>query len=260
MQFLELIKKNKLPVIIAIVAIIAGILGAIYYLDSSNKNIPPSNSTLGSNLKGYSDLKQKTNQLSEDSTIAQTPLYTRLIKTLSVLEDNKSTDENKYRALTDVDKFLQSLYADTNNHKLYILHYDLVSFAEANFPKLYKKIDFAMNCLDPICADSKQPEQISGIIEQLKQSDFPEDIKTSAIKDVINTGYYSDKDLLTKAGNYLVLANIIRSYSNFTKTGANTTISDNLYNFVKLYYPEQFKKLTKTPAATSGGLIKKGDY
>lgn len=259
MQLFNFYKNKKVSFILLLAVLVIILTGFIYYINFTDRQV--SNTAVGNNLIGYREFRQKTNQLvAQNPLIAKAPFFTRFINALSIVEDKNSADENKYKALTDADKFLQSLYADTNNHKLYILHDDLASFTDKNFPKLYKKRDFAINCMDSICADSKQPEQITGIIEQLKQSDFPKDVKNSAIKDIINTGYYSNKDLLTKAANYLILASIINSYSSFTTTGANLKISDSLYNFVKSYYPEQFEKLIKTPAATSSGLVRQGDY
>lgn len=258
MQLFNFYKNKKVSFILLLVVLVIILTGFIYYINFTDGQV--SNTAVGNNLIGYQEFKQKANQLAQDPSIAKTPLYARFVQTLSVLEDKSSTDENKYKALTNAGNFLQSLYADTNNHDLYLFNSNLASFTQKNFPKLYKKSDFLINCMDSICADSKQPEQITGIIEQLKQSDFPEDVKNSSIKDIVNTGYYSDKNLLTKAANYLILASIINSYSSFTKTGVNVKISDSLYNFVKSYYPEQFEKLTKTPAATSSGLIRQEDY
>jgi hypothetical protein len=258
MNILNNFNEPKKPIfILTFCLIILILLGSIYYVNSLNHNLT---NYATNNLKGYENLMQKINTIKSDPQIASQPLLNRMFQKMQLMENPKSSDKDRYNDLIMADKFMQTLYAYTNNHSLYVLNGDFKQFGNNNFPKQYKPTDFNINCMDLVCADSKQPKQLTIILNDIYQSDFPKEIKDSMSRNIQNTSYYSDKDLLLKASGYLTLAAVIRNnYSSFSKSGTNVIIANNLYDFVKNYYPEQFKKITQAPGAVASGLIKKED-
>ncbi|MCL4353340.1 hypothetical protein M1615_02590 [Patescibacteria group bacterium] len=249
MRAFEVLKKNKKPVIIIIVvAVIIIALTLIYYLNYSSKSNSPtlstSNSTPGSDLKGYPELMQNVNSLRSDNTLAQAPLFSRIINSLQIVGNSKSTEQERYNALVNADGLLENLYNTTNNHKLYSIPGDFSDFAKINFPKLYKDSDFfPVYCIDPSCAQSPQPQAILNIVNEIKNSNVPEVVKTTFVQDILNPGYLQNSFLNTKIFAYTIVANNLKNSGALTKAGLNEKLYNELTDYVKTTYPEEYNKI-----------------
>lgn len=256
MYFVDLFKKNKVALItLSLVVLIILLLGTLYYLSSSEGIFLKNSNTAGSDLKNYTILKAKINSITSDTYLGNQPLFSKIISKLNIVENKQNSEEKRYQGISDAAFYLQAFYSSTNNPKLYPLISSFDIFAKENFPKYYEKRDFVYYCQDQTCAESPQPQEIKNIIEEIKASDFPEEVKQSTVRSLLNVGYLSKKDSETKFYKYLLIAQIVRGYSDFTKTGVNTKIADTIYNYAISAFPENYKELLKSPRATQSGLI-----
>ncbi len=211
------------------------VLGINYYLDHEKEK--------AKELNGHETLKEAIANVNSDPAMANNNQFTRFVEAFNMAYSSSSkSNQERYNSLTDSASFLQGAYSATNNPKLYKLSGYLDEFAKENFVSLYKKIDFSYYCQDPTCADSTQPREISDITKEIEESDFPDYVKKSTSRDIINVGYISDKEKTVKALSYLFIADTIESYSNFSPSKENLKIASDLKKFVEKTYPEEFRK------------------
>ena len=116
------------------------------------------------------------------------------------------------------------------------------NFVEPNFGK---DAEFNPPCLDPICADRPQPEAIMAVINQIQEADLPESLKHDHIKDLTNYGYFTKDYDETRAQAYLFTAADILNNESYIKAGINKTISDQIIEYVKKDFPEEYIKATE---------------
>lgn len=252
MHVIAFFKKNwKINLIILIFTIILILTFVIYYF-----NITTFNQSSTPSFKGYTELKTRVIEIGKDTEISSQPLYSRFVNKLKVLENPNITDKERYKNLQDSFMLLRVLYSETNNSKLYSFEEYFGNFVKDNFPKLYKKSDFTFFCQDPACAGtSPQPSEILTIVEEIKNSDFPDPVKNSTIKDLLNIGYLPNQDKSDKFGNYAFMANLIKNYGSFSKTNVNEKISNDIFRFLQKTFPTQYEDALKSPQASKSGII-----
>lgn len=234
------IKKFKvLFFAFSLIIFIVLLLSTIFILNSSQVN--KNNST----LSGYPELKQKIiNTISENQK--DTPLSSRVIKELSKIEDQKTSEKDKYIALASTTSFLANLYRLNNNNKYYqLINNDMNIFAKKNLFKYYNKDDFTAQCMDKSCTDHNQPPQLDNIIKEIKLSDFPQEVKDSLITDLTNTGYRPSSLKKGTVGIYWTLADMTKTNTWFSSSSANLRIADDIYKLIEENYPDEYKVFIK---------------
>jgi len=169
-----------------------------------------------------------------------------LFRNTSSLSDQKA----KYRDFKAGTSDLQMLYSITGQSYMYkILNEDLAVFAKKHFPESYEEEMFIYPCQDPECADSRQPPEIISIINELKSSDFPEIYKDLYERNLLNTGYEPSDDKHLKAFQYYSTAKSIALSSDLSPSGAHTTISNKLFEFIKNNYPQDYEQFKRSEEA-----------
>ncbi len=254
MQFVNIIKKNKIALSVFILIVVIIILGiSIYWANNSNKTVSVSS------LKGYSALKQKISnlaknepELEQDALYQKTASYTQQIASSSK-KDSYDNTARGYDSLT-------SLYSITSNPKLVPIIKAYSLFAKENFPSEYKSSQFVYLCQDPTCAETPQPPEILKIIDEIKQSDFPKQVQKDTAQNLLTTGYLPKANEEQKFNEYLFMVQALRNYGEFSKSGENIKISDELYNFVKKAFPKNFESIKNSVVGTQSGLLKPEDF
>ena len=243
------VTKNPLKIVIlSTLILIVIVIFSIYYLESYKK---PSSTTLNAiQLKNYDEIRQKIGVVLNDPKYSLNPNdKNRIISRLNILENKKSKPEEAYLATKEIALFLSSAYSDTNNPKYRELAQEVGDFAKINFAKQYNKNNFDLACQDSTCAENPQPQEILEIISDINNSDFPEYIKMSLTKDILNVGYLPDSLRQDKAQIYLILIDDIVSYNSLSTSGAGERIHLKFSEYIQKEYPdelEQFKKKIET--------------
>lgn len=241
-QVVYFFARNKVIILlIGLVILIVFLTSFIFYLNS-----PKNQSTISSSqIQAANVLKQKVDSiLSADSKASGLNEGTRLDQKFNIVEDTSTSEKEKFDALAIIADFSQSLYSSTNNPKLYsYINTDLINYAKKYFPKFYNNSNFVYPCQDTSCEDSPQPKEILKIIDEINASDFPDQVKKDLSRDLINTGYRSQKEEIGKFNQYLIIASNIKNNSWFSKTGETLKIAQDLENFIKETYPREYKNL-----------------
>lgn len=239
--------NNKLLIIVLLILLITLIIGSIYYLQQSTSS--PSAQSVTVNLKGYNEFRQKIEFLNDPNAASGSAvIYGRVITALKVLEDNKSSQKDKYDALVEAVAFVQSLYGYSNDPKLYPLISDFSVFAKENFPNLYKEHDFYYPCQDPSCATTPTPKEISDIIDEINNSNIDQEIKDTYVKNLMNATYLPTKtnpQLLDAVTSYYISATFIKEDGAFTKAGLNEKFYNEIIVYLNKTYPDEFKQILK---------------
>ena len=117
MSIFDLIKKNKVKVLLAcLVVLVVGLVASILWLEQApqNKNITKSSSS----LKNYDSLKAEFVSLGENSGIGETASYQRAMQHFTALENNSLSEKQKFDEIIKTIDFLMDLYSVTNNPKV----------------------------------------------------------------------------------------------------------------------------------------------
>jgi hypothetical protein len=251
MRFVAVFKQYKLLFLIFFLAIlILGSLAAIILLQSSGNKI---------NYQGYDAFLQQVNTVATDPSLNSSPYLSKFTAQLNILSDKNADEGSKYTSLVQAGSQLQFLYTLSSNPKIRNLLDTLNTFAKNNFPTEYQQNQFSYFCQDSGCTDDPPPPTLLKIVDEIRNSDFPTNIKTTNSQHLLSLSYYQKKDAAAKVYRYLGFAYVIRGYAYLTKTGANTQIADNLYNYVKSYYPNEFHTLAAQPSIVKTGFLKPTD-
>jgi hypothetical protein len=244
MHLFSLIRKNKFVVLISILAA-AIILLTVLIIFLNNSGVSNNNKAIDlTQYKGYAQLKQEITGLSSDPQLANSASFNKVVVKLSVIEDKTVSPKDKYTALTLISNNLEDVYVLTNNHKLYSLPADINSFAKENFPTFYKAMDFATtHCVDETCAQSSQPPEILKIADEIKNSTKDEVVKSILTRDLLNPGYLSNNDINTKVSSYIFVINVLKQDQTLKQAGLNDKLFNELLDFVKKTYPDEYKKI-----------------
>lgn len=254
MQVIAVIKRHStLLLALLLVIFIIAVSAEILYLHNSGAL----KTTNKISYVGYDAFKQQIDAASLDSNIKQSPHFTKFINFIQLIQDGSKSEKDRYKTLTQGKTELLYLYTFGSNPKARTLLDALNIFAKTNFPKEYKQIDFSYPCQDPSCSDDPPTQEFLNIINELKSSDFPAPVKNDMAQYLLSLGYYQKSNSVVKAQLLLMAANIIRGYSTLTQTGANTKIADDLYNYAKIHYSNEFEILMKT--ASQSGIFKAGE-
>lgn len=243
MQLSNFFNRNRIRLLILalILLVIPIVTVSIFYLDRSENK---SSVNLSQEAQDTATLKQKIGSiLGEDVSSTKTE-GSRIIQKFETLENPKSSQEDKYKALALIASFTQSLYSDTHNPKLYsFINNDLVNYAKKYFSEFYKEAYFVYSCQDPSCAQNSQPKEILAVIEEIKTSDFPPQVKQTLSEDLLNAGYRSKAETPGKVSQYMLLAQMIKNNKNFSPTGQNLKIAQEIENYVKNTFPKEYEKI-----------------
>jgi hypothetical protein len=250
MRFIGVSNQYKLLFLMFFLAIlILGSLAAIILFKSfSNKN-----------YQGYDAFQQQVNAIATDPNLNKSSYFSKFMSQLDILENKNADEENKYASLAQANSELQLLYSFTGNPKVRNLLDALNTFAKNNFPTQYQQNQFSYYCQDLGCTDDPPPPELLKIVDEIRNSDFPTSVKSVNSQHLLSISYFQKKDVATKVYRYLGFAYAVRGYAYLTKTGANTKIADDLYNYVKSYYPKEFHALATQPGAIRTGLFKPAD-
>jgi len=237
--------NNKLLIIVLLILLIALIIGSIYYLQQAINS--PSTQSLNVHLKGYDEFRQKLEFLNGPNTASGSAvIYGRVITALKVLEDNTTSDKDKYDALAEAVTFVQSEYGYSNDPKLSPLIKEFSIFAKENFPNLYKDEDFSYACQDPTCATTPVPKEISEVIDEINNSNIDPEIKDTYAKNIINATYLPTKtnqQILDAVNSYLIAASVLKSSQNFVNAGLSDKIYNQIRNYLQKTYPNELKEV-----------------
>jgi len=243
MQVSAFIKKNdKFFLFICLVLSILLLIGCIYYISSSNTSGNQTLTTVGSNLKGYTEIKQEiSNLLANAKTDMSSSIRSRIYQKFTILESKNSSPTQGYQAINQITIFISSTYSQTHNPQYRRIINDLDRFAKNNFSKQYNKNDFFTICQDSTCQDEPTPAQIVKIIDEINKSDMPDGVKNSLVLNLTNANYMTKNNRYDKFIVYNFVANQLKSYSIFSPSGANLTIANDLQNFLDVTYPQEKK-------------------
>jgi hypothetical protein len=212
-------------------------LGIIFYLDNS----PRYNTFSQNKLAGYEEIRKQILILNREPSLISNNNYAKFIESLNQLEDTKLSREEKVNKLQNARADLISAYFDTNNNSLYLLQNNLNKFIESNFQELGNLEN--PQCFDEKCAKNPQPKEILDVIDEIKNSSLPQDIKDEDIKYLLNYGYINQEHNYAKAIDYLSMAENIRYSRDYTEAGINLTIYNKIVNYVKNAFPEEYEKI-----------------
>jgi hypothetical protein len=256
MRFIAVLKRySTLLLALLLLIFIIAVSAEILYLH----NFGALKTTNEINYVGYDAFKQQIDAAALDPAIKQSPHFTKFLNFIQPTQDSSKSEKDRYKALTQAKIELLYLYTFGSNPKARTLLDALSIFAKTNFPKEYKQADFSYPCQDPNCSDDKPGQDFLNIISVLKNSDFPTPVKNDMAQYLLSLSYYQKSDSLAKAQFLLMAANNIRGYSTLTQTGANTKIADQLYNYTKSHYPNEFRSLAQKKTASQSGLFKPED-
>jgi hypothetical protein len=231
------IKNKKILLLLTLLILVFILVGSVFLIDNA---LNGSTSTVGGNLKGYAQLKQKFDALAATNQNA----YRTAMEQFNVLEDKKASAKTQYTALAKTAFYLSDDYAKLFNPKIYsLVNKDFAAFAKNNFGSYFKQNDFSIPCQDPTCAESPQPKDIINIINEIKaEPNIPDGDKNAMIGNLTNAGFITGSDY-NKAWNYFMAGQIIRSEDMFTKAGVNDKYANEVQDYIKNKFPDAYKKL-----------------
>lgn len=237
-------KKKKLAVL-ALVLIIVPLALFLLTFDNKLPNIPFVSRlyNAGSDLKGYYQIKSKL----ENLKLNDNSNYGSILNELGVLENKKLTPKERYAALVNISFYFEKIYTRIPNPLVYKLATsDLKIFAEENFKEEFKNSDFLIPCQDPSCAQSKTPDEILKIIDDINSYDkIPSYVKKTHVSNLLYASYYHDTNPRPKISAYLISALEIKNDKDFIAADANKKIFDEIIDFIKNKYPDEYAKLPK---------------
>ncbi len=233
-------KKRKIIIAVFILLVIIAIGLIIIVLPSPNK---PS-IAIKPQLKNYDKLIVAINQINNLST-TQNGEFQKMIEQLRLTENPNLTRDQQFQDLRYAQTALIGAYVTSNDHTLYSLQKTLADFMTLNFPDKKKQV-VEIVCFDPICAP-KQPKMVTDIVSEIKASNTLDVVKQGLAQDLNNASYFPDDDPQRKASNYLLVANAVKYDPDFIKAGINDKIANEILDFIKQTYPEQFAQITLAP-------------
>ncbi len=234
-----LISNTKVVLVFILLIIITSLIGIIFLVDQNGKVNTPSST----NLKSYDSFKNNFNNLNlnKGNSLSET------INQFKVLENPTNSPDIRYGALVQISDSLIKTYIATQNPKIYsFIANDLNIFAKVNFSKNYKQTDFASPCMDPQCEIEPAPKEILSIINEIRSinsSFVSAGNKEGQILNLKSSIYNNSKNRYQKAILYMNAANQIRADEEFQKANLNNKIADEIINFVKNRYPEEYNIL-----------------
>lgn len=222
--------RNK-NIIIFLALIIAALFAIVILFKNNSLNLNPSNN----NYSG--PFSKEFNSLESNSQVVKNPNYERIKKLVITIENTSLSSDEKYKNLVDAHQRLYRLYADTNDNTLYQLNTELSNFAKSNYSKNYKSEDFYLDCLDPKCSDSPQPEEILTIIDQVKSSNLPKEIRDNDIELLTNYSYTRKDQSEGRFSNYKFWAENIKKDPDYIKAGLNEKLYNEMIDYLSKNYP-----------------------
>lgn len=240
MHLFDVLKRNyKQLIFIGIIIIILSSIGIIYFI---NYNNPPKSAkiTYKSDLKGYSELRPKIDSLLENPNVPPV-MVSRVSLKYKTLEDNEKSSKDKYDATLAINFYLNSLYSDTNNPIFRPISEDLGNFAKLNFPTLYEKKMFDTVCQDKSCAESPQPKEILKIIDDIKKSNLPDELKKTTAQDLLNPGFLPNNKRSGKVRVYFIILNTIKGFTTDYPSKEIQNIYNELDNYLEKYFSSEYE-------------------
>lgn len=156
-------KKFLLTLIIFLIIAIIGVF--IHYQIQKNKKAEISNQTSKEISKKADNYKASFNP-------------NQVQASLNILNNNKLSDKERYKALKDITFYFSIAYANSHDPDVRVYVLSLKDFAKKNFPKDYQEADFNIPCADPGCGE-KPDEEIKQIRKEINESGIdPEYLRT----------------------------------------------------------------------------------
>lgn len=191
-------------------------------------------------IYGYNELNYSLEKVAKNTELANHGEFGRTIENLNKAKNGKNIND-QYLSLENSFSHFNALYSQTNNQSLYKILPQFGKIAKANFPQNYKEANFSFFCQDPSCSDSSQPKEILKIVEEINNSDFPDNVKKTTARDVLNIGYITSKNRAVRALSYLSMVEVISSYGGFSSSSANIEIASDLKKYVTKEYSNEMK-------------------
>ena len=229
---------------ILIVSVIL-IVFAVFWIDNKAYKLnPQNNKTVPVSLLGYNDLKQQISKtLASDSSTYKSDTSFRINKSLLVLENNSAADKVRYDEIIKITTYVSTAYSNTRNPSYRKLYSKIGDFIKLNFSKINNQNIFELMCQDLTCAEAEQPNEIIAVLDTIKNSDFPEYIKSMLINNITDTSFMPNKYRKIKASLYYQDLLDLQKYSEFSKTGVNQKIYNQLSAYVEKEYPQELKEI-----------------
>lgn len=224
----NILKNKNLLIGLILLLVIISLGGAIYIINSKSTT----------NLADYNNLKQKTEEASKISKIANNQRFNVYLKRLQDLDNPNLSKDQQLKYIKAADEYLYEAYLETNDPELRKLSLEFKKFVEANFTEKDYKV--FVECLDPSCANSSIPKEIQVVIDEINKSDLPVVAKNDFIPLLKTFSYINDEQ--TKVIDFLGLAASIRVDPDFIKAGMNEEISNEIRDYVKATYPDTYNK------------------
>jgi hypothetical protein len=194
-------------------------------------------------LVGFESLKNKLVETGKQNDIASNAGYKRAMEELTELESKKMSKEEQLRQIEVIHSYLYQAYDQTNNHELYGIFDELNKFSEANFGE--NSFKAAIQCLDPVCAENPTPKEINSIIDKIKNSNIPSELKDEYVKTLTSLSYLNEKDAEVKVVSYLSIADSIKLEDEFVKAGNNLELYNELRDYLQSTYPSLYSKYSE---------------
>lgn len=207
-----------------------------------NNNSLNNFSDVGSDLKGYTALKQKLNSLKPDIDSR----YQDAISQFNIVENKSLSKQDRYNALAKSSVLLTDSYLRTKNPNVYsFVKNDLTKFALDNFKSYYINKDFKIPCQDTSCAQSSIPNEISTVINEINSAkNLPADSKQMMVENLQTASYMSNDNPKNKATSFLSISYAIRNDKTYMDAGLSSKLADEIEAFVKAKYSKYYRVYT----------------
>ena len=235
-MFLEYIKKNFL--ILSIIFLFVFIAGSVIYI-----NFLGSKSASQSKISNaeFNNLKTQAIALSNDKQIASDTNYSKLIRNLNEFDNKSLTKDEQLSLLKKIIDNAFNSYARTNDHRLYEFQKTLANYINKYFPEIGRIED--PQCMDPSCAQNSTPKEILAIIEEIKASTVPQELKNEINHELITFSYIHNDDAYTKAYDFIFVAEDIKTNKEFVDSGNSERWSGEIINYVKKTFPNEYNQI-----------------
>lgn len=179
-----------------------------------------------SSVKFTNDVKSKILSYTNNA-----PLPERINRYLTIINNPKSSDQEKYNALTALEFFFSMQYISSFDPTVRSYVNDTMNnFAKNNLSKYYKKADFNIPCSDPTCGnkiDSKGQE----IIDSISNNNQIEPIyKDTILSNLKTTLYLPDVNKQDKASGLNIVVTQLQKLNNNQASKSAKLLIDYFHN------------------------------
>ena len=188
------------------------------------------------------DLQTRALQLTK--TVPDSINLNRVKQKIEIAADKTLTEKERYEALYAISFFMGIAYTDSNNPEFRKYTADLGEYARKASPSLYKKNEFNLLCQDSTCAPPV-PNEIKIIISKIDSSKLSTRDKEAIVGSLKSISYLEEKSKTEKASLYIGVAEDLKKIAKVSTSSAILNISNELDDFVKKKYPQDFEEIQK---------------